>query len=161
VIPGTVTGKFSLRLVPNMTPEAVRDCVYGHVRRVWEKLDSPNRMSIKIDKGSPPWVCDPEGTNFTAASRACERVWKKKANLTREGGSIPVTLEFANLLEREVVLLPVGACDDMAHSQNEKIDRKNYFNGIRVIAEYMEEIRKAGRCRGRDTAVPSKGVVSV
>jgi len=31
-----------------------------------------------------------------------------------------------------VMLLPVGACDDGAHSQNEKFDRANYQNGIKV-----------------------------
>ena len=28
------------------------------------------------------------------------------------------------------MLLPVGACDDGAHSQNEKIDRRNYIEGV-------------------------------
>lgn len=31
-----------------------------------------------------------------------------------------------------VCLLPVGACDDMAHSQNEKYNKRNLVNGIKV-----------------------------
>lgn len=30
------------------------------------------------------------------------------------------------LTGNNVMLLPIGACDDMAHSQNEKLDRFNY-----------------------------------
>ena len=44
-------------------------------------------------------------------------------DLTREGGSIPVTLTFQEATGKNVMLLPVGACDDGAHSQNEKFDR--------------------------------------
>lgn len=39
-----------------------------------------------------------------------------------------------------MLLLPVGACDDGAHSQNEKFDRSNYINGIKLMGAYLEEI---------------------
>ena len=40
------------------------------------------------------------------------------------------------------LLLPVGACDDMAHSQNEKFDRINAINAIKVLGQYIHEISK-------------------
>ena len=51
-------------------------------------------------------------------------------DLTREGGSIPVTLTFQEATGKNVILLPMGASDDGAHSQNEKIDKYNYINGV-------------------------------
>ena len=58
-------------------------------------------------------------------------------DLTREGGSIPFTLTFQNATGCSVMLLPVGACDDGAHSQNEKFDRfvqivSNFRSGIDI-----------------------------
>lgn len=50
-------------------------------------------------------------------------VFGVEPDLTREGGSIPVTLTFQEATGKNVMLLPVGACDDGAHSQNEKFDR--------------------------------------
>ena len=41
-----------------------------------------------------------------------------------------------------MLLLPVGACDDSAHSTNEKLDVANYMNGIKVLGTYMEELAK-------------------
>lgn len=41
------------------------------------------------------------------------------------------------------MLLPIGACDDSAHSTNEKLDVKNYINGIKVLGAYLEEIAVA------------------
>ena len=54
--------------------------------------------------------------------------------MTREGGSIPVTLTLQEATEKNVVLLPLGACDDGAHSQNEKMDRKNYIEGVSIFS---------------------------
>ena len=53
--------------------------------------------------------------------------------MTREGGSIPVTLSMQNATGKSVMLLPIGGCDDGAHSQNEKINRSNYINGVSVF----------------------------
>ena len=57
-------------------------------------------------------------------------VFGMEPDMTREGGSIPVTLTLQNATQKNVMLLPMGACDDSAHSQNEKMDRSNYINGV-------------------------------
>ena len=38
------------------------------------------------------------------------------------------------------MLFPIGANDDMAHSQNEKIDVSNYMNGMKCLALYLDEL---------------------
>lgn len=38
------------------------------------------------------------------------------------------------------MLLPIGACDDMAHSQNEKINVSNFINGIKTFVAYLLEL---------------------
>ena len=53
--------------------------------------------------------------------------------MCREGGSIPVTLTLQEASGKNVLLLPVGAGDDMAHSQNEKINITNYIEGVRSL----------------------------
>ena len=57
-------------------------------------------------------------------------------DFTREGGSIPVTLTLQEATGKNVMLLPLGACDDGAHSQNEKMDRKNYIEGVSITGNY-------------------------
>lgn len=53
--------------------------------------------------------------------------------MCREGGSIPVTLTLQEASKKSTLLLPVGAGDDMAHSQNEKINVSNYIEGVSLI----------------------------
>lgn len=52
--------------------------------------------------------------------------------MIREGGSLPVTLTLQEATGKNVVQLPLGACDDGAHSQNEKMDHKNYIEGVSI-----------------------------
>ena len=69
-------------------------------------------------------------------------VFGVEPDLTREGGSIPVTLTFQEATGKNVMLLPMGASDDGAHSQNEKIDKRNYIEGTKVFAAYIYELAK-------------------
>jgi len=83
------------------------------------------------------WVASPKHWNFAAATKAVERVWGVQPDLTREGGSIPVTLTFEQATGKNVLLLPMGSSTDAAHSINEKLDKKNYIEGIKLLGAYL------------------------
>jgi Cys-Gly metallodipeptidase DUG1 len=140
VIPAKAIGKFSIRTVPNQEPKEITRLVQTYVKAEFEKLKSRNKVSIECLSDGKWWVADPNHWNFVAGAKATERVYKLKPDLTREGGSIPVTLTFADCLKKSVLLLPMGACDDGAHSINEKINRKNYIEGIKLLGAYLHEV---------------------
>lgn len=130
VIPSKVIGKFSIRIVPNQTVEKVEQVVIEYVKKVWKTRGSPNKMTVYMGHGGKHWLSDPFHDNFKAGARATEHVYKVSPDLTREGGSIPITLTFEEATNKSVLLLPMGAADDGAHSQNEKIDKKNFIEGV-------------------------------
>ncbi|KAK6032628.1 peptidase, M20/M25/M40 family [Ostertagia ostertagi] len=140
VIPSKVVGKFSIRIVPNMTPDAVDKLVVTYLNDLWSKRHSPNHFNAFPHHSGMPWVTDWKHENFAAGSRAIKRVFGVEPDYTREGGSIPITLVFQELTGNNVMLLPIGACDDMAHSQNEKLDRVNYIQGTKMMAAYLLEL---------------------
>lgn len=142
VIPMKVTGKFSIRIVPNMTPESVEKVAVAYLNKMWAKRGSPNDMKASMFHGGRCWVTDPHHPHYQAGARAIKSVFGVEPDLTREGGSIPVTLTFQEVTGKNVMLLPVGACDDGAHSQNEKINMTNYIQGIKVLGSYMNEVAK-------------------
>lgn len=78
--------------------------------------------------------------SYRAAHKATEAVWGQPPDYIREGGSIPVTLDFANILGLNILLLPVGRGDDGAHSTNEKLDTDNYINGTKLLGSYLYEL---------------------
>jgi hypothetical protein len=46
-IPRKVIGKFSLRIVPNQTPDLIEKYVCDHINAEWAKRGSPNTMKVK------------------------------------------------------------------------------------------------------------------
>lgn len=47
---------------------------------------------------------------------------------------------LTSFIRLQVLLLPMGRADDGAHSINEKLDRSNYVQGIKLMAAYLHEI---------------------
>ncbi|XP_037777790.1 LOW QUALITY PROTEIN: cytosolic non-specific dipeptidase-like [Penaeus monodon] len=140
VIPRKVIGKFSIRIVPNQTPESVSKLVIDYLNKQWETRQSPNKMKAFFFHGGRCWMSDTTHPNYEAGRRATKYVYGVEPDLTREGGSIPVTLVLQEVTGKNVMLLPMGACDDGAHSQNEKINITNYIEGTKLLAAYLNEV---------------------
>lgn len=140
VIPAKVIGKFSIRTVPNMESDAVDKLVYKHVDEAFKKLNSKNTCKCTLQHAGMWWAASPKHWNYTAASKATESVWGVKPDMTREGASIPVTLTFAEATGLNVLLLPMGSNSDAAHSINEKLDRKNYIEGTKLLGAYLHYV---------------------
>ncbi|KAJ3098012.1 hypothetical protein HDU97_004372 [Phlyctochytrium planicorne] len=142
VIPAKVIGKFSIRTVPNQTPERITELVRDYITKEFAKLNSKNTFAFECMSAGKSWVADVNHWNFVAAAKAVETIFGDTPDFTREGGSIPVTLTFQDSLNKSVLLLPMGKADDGAHSTNEKLDRRNYIEGIKLLATYLDEIAK-------------------
>ncbi|KAI1274011.1 cytosolic non-specific dipeptidase [Xylaria sp. FL0933] len=140
VIPAKVIGKFSIRTVPDMDIEKTNEAVYSYVKDVFAKLNSKNSLKVYAQHTGKWWVASPHHWNFRAASKATERVWGVKPDFTREGGSIPVTLTFEQATGKNVLLLPMGSSTDGAHSINEKLDKRNYIEGIKLLGAYLHYV---------------------
>ncbi|XP_068003668.1 cytosolic non-specific dipeptidase [Melanerpes formicivorus] len=140
VIPRKVIGKFSIRLVPDMNPEEVTKHVEDYLSKKFAELQSPNKFKVYLGHGGKPWVSDFNDPHYLAGRKAMKTVFGVEPDLTREGGSIPVTLTFQEATGKNVMLLPVGAADDGAHSQNEKLNRYNYIQGVKMLGAYLYEV---------------------
>lgn len=163
VIPRKVVGKFSIRLVPDQDPKDIHQKVVEYLTEEFAKLNSPNKLKILNPKSSRPWIGDTNDNNFIAGKLAIKNglyfifnvfdlhsielklncsfspfsVYGIEPDMTREGGTIPVTLTIEEATGKSVMLLPIGSADDGAHSQNEKINRRNYIEGSKVFAAYI------------------------
>jgi acetylornithine deacetylase/succinyl-diaminopimelate desuccinylase-like protein len=167
VIPAKVTGKFSLRLVPHQDPVRIEKVVTDHLTRKFAEvrkkgmchlpsfavycflwipsllqIGSTNVFSVQMLHGAKPWLSSIHHPNYQAAAAAIETVFGRTPDYTREGGSIPIASAFEDCTGMNVLLLPIGACDDMAHSQNEKYNITNMMNGIKVLGQYLHELGK-------------------
>ncbi|KAF8149656.1 hypothetical protein K438DRAFT_2027362 [Mycena galopus ATCC 62051] len=104
----------SVLLVPPQTPDADEPLVVRYKECEFTRLGTKNAMQIELFHSSKLWVTDQKHWNYAAAARATEQIYATRPDLTREGGSIPVTLTFAEQLGVNVFLLPMGRGDDGA-----------------------------------------------
>ncbi|CAG9770580.1 unnamed protein product [Ceutorhynchus assimilis] len=140
VIPRKVTGKFSIRLVPNQDPATIEKYVIDYLNKKWQEYGSPNNMKAYSAHSGRPWMSDPFDPHYTAGVKATKHVYGVEPDLTREGGSIPITLVLQETTGKNVILLPMGCGNDGAHSQNEKIDIRNYIEGTKLLGAYLYEV---------------------
>jgi acetylornithine deacetylase/succinyl-diaminopimelate desuccinylase-like protein len=73
VIPRKVVGKFSIRLVPNQTPEEVGKVVIPYIEAEFAKLKSPNKVHVSLAHGGKPWLSSIDHPNYKAAQAAVKR----------------------------------------------------------------------------------------
>ena len=64
-----MVGKFSIRIVPNQTPELVEKVVVDYCNKVWATRKSPNKMTASLFHGGRCWLSDPDHPNYVAGSR--------------------------------------------------------------------------------------------
>jgi Cys-Gly metallodipeptidase DUG1 len=140
VIPAKVIGKFSIRTVPNMDSQTVTDLVYKYIKSEFAKLNSKNTLDVYLQHDGKWWVASPKHWNFTAAAKAVKEVFGVEPDMTREGGSIPVTITFEQATGKNVLLLPMGSSTDAAHSINEKLDTRNYVEGTKLLGAYLHYV---------------------
>lgn len=139
VIPAKVTGKFSVRLVDGMDPDRVEELLRAHLQEIFNGLRTPNHLVIIGGHSAAAFAQRFDDFNYTAARRSVEKVYGQAPNLVRSGGSIPITLAFQHM-GKSVLLLPMGRGDDGQHGPNEKLDRSNYLQGIKIFGTYLHEI---------------------
>jgi succinyl-diaminopimelate desuccinylase len=63
----------------------------------------------------------------------------------REGGSIPIVNQFAEILKAEVLLVGWGQNDDNLHSPNEKFSLADFQRGIRASAALWDRLAAVPR----------------
>ncbi|MHA2089691.1 MAG: M20/M25/M40 family metallo-hydrolase [Candidatus Kariarchaeaceae archaeon] len=137
VIPGTVIGKVSMRLVPNQDPNEIADLFSSFVTKEFEKLNSGNRLSLKTIGTGDWWYGDFTNFLFTAGAKAIKEHWNIDPSYNRSGGSIPIVPYMEKLFGAPAMGLGIGQSTDGAHSQNEKIRIKNLVGGKEVIKKTL------------------------
>ena len=70
--PRQVTGKFSIRIVPDQTPESVMALTEDYMTKKWQQRNSPNNFRMWGD-GDRGWLADTNTTNFQAGIRCGSR----------------------------------------------------------------------------------------
>lgn len=139
VLPSKATAKISMRLVPNQDPRKIAKLFTDYVKSI-----TPKSVKIKVKNmhGGFPVVMPLDDKAIVAASKAVSKAFGKETVFTREGGSIPIVVDFAKQLKTPVVLMGFGLETDNIHSPNEHFPIKNFELGILSSIYFLDEFSK-------------------
>jgi acetylornithine deacetylase/succinyl-diaminopimelate desuccinylase-like protein len=133
VLPAWAMAKISCRLVPNQEPEDV----YQQMR-LYLEAHAPNtiRWHLTPMHGGPASISDRNSIYIQALSKALAEVWQKQPVFKREGGSVPVVLDFQRILGIQTVNTGFSMLDDNMHSPNEKLHLPTWYRGIDTFIHF-------------------------
>lgn len=152
-VPTEATASIDFRLVPNQTPEHVRQLVESHLRArgfaVVDHTPTPaERMrhariaKLTWESGYPATRVSMDSPLARAVGRATEEALGAPiVRLPTLGGSLPL-YTFESVLHTPVIVLPIVNHDNNQHSANENLRLQNLFDGIQVYAGVIAELGK-------------------
>jgi acetylornithine deacetylase/succinyl-diaminopimelate desuccinylase-like protein len=137
VLPAKAYAKISMRLVPDQSSAKIGRLFEKHLKSI-----APKTIQVKVRHlhGGEPAITPVDSPGVQAAVVALEKGFGKKPLYQREGGSIPIVVDFKKLLGIDSVLLGFGLPDENAHAPNEFINLNNFFLGIKTVAHYYNEL---------------------
>jgi acetylornithine deacetylase/succinyl-diaminopimelate desuccinylase-like protein len=140
VIPARAKAKISMRLVPDQDPDRIFDTFAEYI----DSLTTPGvRVSARRLSSGRAVRTGTDHPGVEAAARAFEAAYGGRPVLVREGGSIPVTVEFQEALHPHLLVTGFGLPGDALHAPNEKYSLDQYFRGIEMVLHLMENLRDA------------------
>ena len=139
VLPSKATAKISMRLVPDQDPHKI---AVEFKKYVLSLAPKSIKVEVKELHGGLPFYTSFENEYVVAASNAISKAFGKKNVYTREGGSIPIVVEFSNQLKAPVILMGLGLDSDDIHSPNEHFHVSNFERGIYSSVYFLNEVSK-------------------
>ncbi|MBI5476772.1 MAG: dipeptidase [Ignavibacteriales bacterium] len=137
VLPSKASAKISMRLVPNQKPDKIAKLFEKHIKKI---TPSTVKVTVKNLHGGEPAMTPINSPGVQTAISALEKGFGKKPLYQREGGSIPIVVQFKKILGIDSVLLGFGLPDENAHAPNEFLYLENFFGGIRTVAHFYNEL---------------------
>ena len=101
------------------------------------------KIEFGDNHGGEPYLVSPTSPAALAALRTLRLAFGKEPAVMREGGSIPIVVDFKKVLGADTLLLGLSLPDDNPHSPNEKFDLDLFKAGMRMSAHLWQELPKA------------------
>jgi acetylornithine deacetylase/succinyl-diaminopimelate desuccinylase-like protein len=152
VIPSKAKVKITCRLVPNQTPDMLKESVFAAIRArcpkgvtltITEQHHATPYVAIPPDRSNTPKDQSPIlARGFRAVDKAVTEVWGKPPLYLREGGSVGLVADLKQVLGLDAVMLGLFLPEDNLHAPNESFHLGVMMKGIEVSERVLAELAK-------------------
>jgi acetylornithine deacetylase/succinyl-diaminopimelate desuccinylase-like protein len=137
IVPSRATAKLSFRLVPGQDPAELRPVVEEFFK---QQCPDSVEMEIVQQHSGKAYLVKPDSAFGKAAQKALTETFRQPVAFIREGGSVPITQSFKEILGIDTLLLGLALPDCKVHSPNENFAIENFHAGIRLNQQLLEQI---------------------
>lgn len=135
IVPSYAKAKVFARLVNNQDPSAITESLIRYFR---ENLAEGVRFECENETGMPGNICNTDNRFFVQMNKAAKDVFGKPPVKIREGGSIPVVVDFKEKLGIDSILIGFGLKSDGIHGPNEQFPLANMVKGMETISAFFQ-----------------------
>lgn len=137
IIPSKASAKISMRLVPNQNPQKIEKLFTKYIKKI-----APDYVDVKVSSvhGGSPFIAKLDKPIMKIAAKAMSMAFGKNTVFMREGGSIPIVVQFAEKLKATPILMGLGLDSENLHSPNEHFNLNHFRLGIISSAYFMNEL---------------------
>ncbi|HET7467523.1 MAG TPA: M20/M25/M40 family metallo-hydrolase [Candidatus Dormibacteraeota bacterium] len=141
VIPATAFAKVSMRLVPDQDWQKIFKSLEAYV----QTLTTPG-VVVDVERlgTAPPILSGADHPGALALQAAFEESFGRKTALAREGGSIPVGVDFQEAIGAPLIISGIGQADAAVHSPNEHLLISQYHTGIEALIRFICRFAESG-----------------
>jgi len=152
VIPSKAKVKITCRLVPNQTPESIKEIIFNTIRgrcpkgvtlAITEQHHATPYVAIPPDRSNTPKDQSPIlARGFRAVDKAVTEVWGRPPLYLREGGSVGLIADLKQVLGLDAVMLGLFLPEDNLHAPNESFHLGVMKKGIETSERVLAELAK-------------------
>lgn len=137
VLPAKAMAKLSCRLVPNQSPQKVREQMEAYLT---QHAPRTIRWELKQLAGAEPVLLKRDSPYVNAAVDALQATFGVAPAFQLLGWSVPVTNTLRDELGVDVVVMGFGLPDDGTHGPNEHFYLPNYYRGIEAYIRFFQQV---------------------
>lgn len=153
VIPSKARAKITCRLVPNQTPEGVKEAVFAAIRArcpkgvtltITEQHHATPYVAIPPDRSNTPKDQSPVlARAFRSLDQAVAQTWGKPPLYLREGGSVGLIADLKSVLGLDAVMPGLFLPEDNLHAPNESFHLGVMQKGIAMSEKFLEGLARS------------------
>ncbi|MBX3750341.1 MAG: M20/M25/M40 family metallo-hydrolase [Opitutaceae bacterium] len=152
VIPSKARVKISCRLVPNQTPEKMKELIFRTIRdrapkglklKITDQHDALPYVVVPPDRSNTPKDQSPVlARAFRATHQAATEVFGRPPLYLREGGSVGLIADLKNELGLDAIMLGLFLPEDNLHAPNEGFDLGLMRKGIETVQRVLRSVAR-------------------
>lgn len=137
-IPSQTVIKFNFRLVPDQDPDEVLEKFKNYARNTLPRyVDFEFASPDKTEGTVKPIALNPDNKHTLKATNLLENIYQKDVLYDFNGATLPIVVEFTNILKTDILMVALANEDCNMHAVNENFDLQSLEKALEFSYKFL------------------------